>query len=89
MLSINQNFDNYLFNASAWGSNIQEYISNSNYNNIGFSLSNELFLSTRSFFLPGSKIKLAAEYFSDSYHLFAAKNPSFYVSGITVRQIFL
>ena len=77
MLSMNQNFDNYLFNASIWGSNIREYIPNSGYNNIGFSLSNELFLSTRSDFLPGSKIKFGADYFRDSYHLFATTNPSF------------
>ncbi len=77
LLSLNQNFDNYLFNASFWGSNIREYISNSSYNNIGFSLSNELFFSTRSDFLPGSKIKFGADYFRDSYHLFATKDPSF------------
>jgi hypothetical protein len=77
VVSLNQNIDNYLFNASIWGSNIQEYIPNSGYNNIGFSLSNELFFSTRSDFLPGSKIKFGADYFRDSYHLFATKDPSF------------
>ncbi len=77
LLSLNQNFDNYLFNASVWGSNIREYVSNSSYNNIAFSLSNELFLSTRSDFLTGSKIKFGADYFRDSYHLFATKDPSF------------
>jgi len=76
-LSLNQNFDNYLFNASIWGSNIQEYVPNSGYNNIGFSLGNEIFLSTRSDFLPGSKIKFGADYFRDSYRLFASKDPSF------------
>lgn len=77
VVSLNQNFDNYFFNARVWGSNIQEYVPNSGYNNVGFSLSNELFLSTRSDILPGSKIKFGADYFRDSYHLFATKNPSF------------
>lgn len=77
MLSLNKNFDNYLFNASIWGSNIQEYIPNSSYYNAGISLSNELFLSTRSDILPGSKIKFGTDYLRDSYHLFATKDPSF------------
>jgi len=76
-LNLNQSFDNYLFSAKAWGSNIKEYVTNAGYNNSGVSLTNEFFFNTRSDFLPGAKIKVGAEYIRDSYKLFASQTPTF------------
>lgn len=76
-LNLSQTLDNFLFNARVWGSKIIEYIPNSGYNNSGVSLSNEIFLSTKSDFLPGAKIKLAGDYIRDSYKLFASQTPTF------------
>lgn len=76
-LNLNQSFDNALFSAKAWGSNIKEYITNAGYNNSGVSLTNEFFFNTRSDFLPGAKIKVGAEYTRDSYRLFASQTPTF------------
>jgi len=77
IVSLNQNFENYLFNAKIFGSHTKEYDPYSSYNNFGFSLSNELFFSTRSDFLPGSKILFGANYFRDSYRLYASNDPTF------------
>lgn len=76
-LILSQSFDNYLLSAKAWGSNIKEYIANAGYNNSGVSLTNDFFLSTKSDFLPGAKIKVDAEYARDSYRLFASATPTF------------
>jgi len=75
--NITQSYDNYLFHSKIWGSNIKEYVANAGYNNSGVSLSNEFFVSTKSDFLPGAKLKLAGEYLRDSYRFFAAKDPTF------------
>lgn len=73
----NQSFDNYLFGIKAWGSNIKEYVPNAGYNNSGVSMTHDFFLSTKSDFLPGTEIKLAANYLRDSYKLFGSANPQF------------
>lgn len=75
-LYLNQSYDNYLLNAKVWGSNIKEYIPNAGYNSSGLSLRNDFFFSTKSNFLPGAKIKVAADYIRDSYKLFASQNPT-------------
>jgi hypothetical protein len=77
LISLNQSFENYLFNASAWGVNSLEHIPNSGFNKFGFSLTNEFYFSTKSDFVPGSKIKIAAEYQRSSYYLYASAVPNF------------
>lgn len=76
-LHLSQSFNNYLFSANVWGSNIKEYIPYAGYNNSGIELSNEIFISTRSDLFSGARIKLAAEYSRDSYRFYASKTPSF------------
>ena len=76
-LNLSQSFDNFLLSARAWGSNVREYVENAGYNNSGISLKNDFFISTKSAFLPGAKIKIGAEYFRDSYRLFASQTPAF------------
>jgi|GEM_PF-1201873 len=75
-LNLNKAFDNYLIDAKVWGTNIRDYIANSGFNTSGVSLSNEFYLSTRSGFLPGTRLKLSAAYSRDSYHLFASDDPA-------------
>jgi hypothetical protein len=76
-LNINQSFEDYLFNTRVWGSNISEYIPNAGYNSSGISMTHEFFLSTRSDFLPGSKIKISGDYSRDSYKLYGSNDPTF------------
>ncbi|MCX6168535.1 MAG: hypothetical protein NTX65_04290 [Ignavibacteriales bacterium] len=75
-LVLNQSYENYLVNARLWGSNIKEYIPNAGYNNSGVAMRNDVFLSTKSDFLPGAKLKIAADYIRDSYKLFASQTPT-------------
>jgi len=76
-LNINQTFDDYLFNTRIWGSKILEYIPNAGYNTSGISMTNEFFLSTKSDFLPGTKIKVYGDYSRDSYKLYGSNDPTF------------
>ncbi len=75
-LYLSQSYENYLFNAKVWGTNIKEYIPNAGYNSSGLSLRNDFFFSTKSDFLPGAKIKVTADYVRDSYKLFASPSPT-------------
>ncbi len=73
--NFSQSYQNFLTNAKVWGSNIREYIPNAGYNSSGVSLHNNIFLSTKSDFLPGSEIKINADYQRDSYRFFASALP--------------
>lgn len=75
-LFLTKSFDNYLFNMKVWGSNIKEYIPFAGYNNSGVNISNDFFISTKSDFLPGSKIKLDGAFQRDSYNFFGSLNPN-------------
>lgn len=74
--NLSKSYDNYLFSAKLWGLNTTEFIPNSGYNNSGFKMIHDFFLSTRSDFLPGSKISVDAAYWRDSYKLFCSANPA-------------
>ncbi len=76
-LHFTQSYENYLFSFSAWGSNIREYLPKAGYNDSGFEMEHDVFISTRSDFLPGAKIKIGADYWRDSYKFFASKNPDY------------
>jgi len=69
-------FGNYLVSADAWGTNIKEYIANSDFNTSGVSLNNVVFVSTKSDFLPGTQIKLNGGFSRDAYKFFASFNPT-------------
>lgn len=75
MLNLSQSFDHYLFNLRAWGTNINEYKPYAGYNNSGIELANDFSISTRSSFLPGTKVLAEAKYFRDSYYLFGSLKP--------------
>jgi hypothetical protein len=75
-LNISQSYENYLFNAKLWGVNTTEYIPNSGYNNSGFKMTHDFYTSTRSEFIPGSKISVDAAYWRDSYKMFGTLNPA-------------
>lgn len=76
LLNLSQSFDYYLFNLKAWGTNIKDYQPYSNYNSSGIELSNDFSISTRSEFLPGTKILADAKYFRDSYYMFGSITPA-------------
>jgi len=71
-LHLNKSMNYYLLHADVWGLNIKEYIPYSGYNSSGVNLENNLFVSTKSDFLPGSEIKLNGKYFRDSYKFFGS-----------------
>lgn len=75
-LFLTKSFDNYLINAKVWGSNTKEYIPHAGYNNSGFQFNNDLFISTKSDFLPGTKFNIDATYWRDSYKFFGSINPT-------------
>lgn len=70
-----QSFDYYLLNVKAWGTNISEYKPYAGYNNSGIELTNDFSISTRSSFLPGTKVLAEAKYYRDSYRLFGSLKP--------------
>lgn len=74
-LNLNKSLDFYLLHANIWGSNIKDYISNAGYNASGFSVDNNIFVSTKSDILPGSIIKLDGNYFRDSYKFYGSSKP--------------
>lgn len=74
-LNLSQSFDYYLFNIRAWGININEYQPYAGYNNSGVELINDFSISTRSSFLPGTKVLAEAKYFRDSYYLYGSIKP--------------
>lgn len=75
-LFLTKSFDNYLINGKVWGSNTKEYEPNAGYNTSGFNFNNDLFISTKSNFLPATKINFDATYWRDSYKFFASTNPT-------------
>ncbi|MEW6654276.1 MAG: TonB-dependent receptor [Bacteroidota bacterium] len=75
LLNFSQSFDYYLFNIKAWGTNINEYKPYAGYNNSGVELTNDFSISTRSSFLPGTKVLAEAKYYRDSYYLFGSTKP--------------
>lgn len=75
-LNLSKGFDNYLFNLNLWGTNIKEYIQYAGYNNSGIQINNDIYVSTKSNFLPGTTIKLDASYIRDSYNFYASTIPN-------------
>ncbi len=75
-LNLSQSFDYYLFHLKAWGSNINDYLPNAGYNNSGIEIKNDFSISTKSEFLPGSKILAEGKYYRDSYSLFGSVTPT-------------
>lgn len=75
-LFLTKSFENYLLNVKVWGSNIKEYVPFAGYNNSGVNVNNDFFISTKSDFLPGSKIIIDGTFKRDSYNFFGAINPS-------------
>ncbi len=75
-LFLTKSFENYLLNVKVWGSNIKEYVPFAGYNNSGVNVNNDFFVSTKSDFLPGSKIKIDGTFQRDSYNFFGALNPN-------------
>ena len=74
-LSMTKSLNNYLFNTRVWGSNIKDFLSNSGFNTSGLSMTHNFFISTKSEFLPGTAIKIFAQYSRDSYKFFASPTP--------------
>lgn len=77
LLNISAGVDNYLVSAKAWGTNIKSYVANAGYNISGVALNNNIFISTKSDFLPGTVIGLNGEYTKDLYKFYASTNPFF------------
>ncbi|KAF0150885.1 MAG: hypothetical protein FD143_2469 [Ignavibacteria bacterium] len=75
LLNLSHSFAYYLFNLKAWGANISEYKPYAGYNNSGIVLTNDFSISTRSNFLPGTKVLAEAKYYRDSYHLYGSRKP--------------
>ncbi len=75
-VSLSQSFDYYLFHLKAWGSNINDYLPSAGYNNSGIEIKNDFSISTKSEFLPGSKILAEGKYYRDSYNLFGSVTPT-------------
>lgn len=75
-LFLTKSIENYLFNMKIWGSNIKEYVPFAGYNNSGININNDFFISTKSDFLPGTKIKLDATYYRDSYNFYGSLFPN-------------
>ncbi len=73
--NLHKSYENYLFSGKLWGKNITEYIPYAGYNNSGFAMSHDLYVSTKSSILPGSKFSLDASYWRDSYNFYGSNEP--------------
>lgn len=71
----NQNSDNFLFNSKLYGMKITEYVKNAGYNISGLAASLNFYVNNTSSFLPGLNIKLAGDFFRDSYKFFGSEFP--------------
>ncbi|MBI9072233.1 MAG: TonB-dependent receptor [Melioribacteraceae bacterium] len=65
-----------LFSASVFGSDEREYIDNAGYNVSGASLGADFFISSKSSFIPGSRIRLSGDFIRDEYNLYGAILPN-------------
>ncbi|MFC2136261.1 hypothetical protein ACFLTH_16720, partial [Bacteroidota bacterium] len=74
---LSQNWDNYLFSANVWTTNVKDYVDNAGLAASGVSIKNSIFINTNSDFLPGFKISLDAQYKRSNYKFFgSALTPS-------------
>lgn len=74
-LSLSKSFSNFLITGNVWGLNVKEYIPNAGYNTSGLSLTNNIFIDTDSEIVAGTNIKLAGNYWRDSYRFYASSTP--------------
>lgn len=76
-LFFNQNIDNFLFKSRLYGSNTTEYIENSDYNISGIDASLNFYVNNQSSFLPGLNIRLAGDFFRDTYKFYGSDDPTY------------